>query len=141
MIVRLPQVQDFQEVRELLADAGLPTEDFAPEHLAFIADDAGTPVGAIGFERYEGVGLLRSLVVAASARVAGIGRQLVAALEARAREEGVAEVWLLTIDADAYFGKLGYSRRERADAPADIRNTAEFAGLCPADAVLMSKRL
>ena len=141
MIIRPPEVQDFQTVRELLADAGLPTEDFAPEHLACVADDAGTPVGAIGFERYETVGLLRSLVVAESARVNGLGRKLVEALEARAREQGVAEIWLLTIDANAYFEKLGYVPRERAAAPDAIRNTAEFAGLCPADAVLMSKSL
>jgi N-acetylglutamate synthase-like GNAT family acetyltransferase len=141
MTIRSPKVQDFQNVRELLADAGLPTEDFAPEHLACVADDAGTPVGAIGFERYETVGLLRSLVVAESARVNGLGRELVEALEAKAREQGVAEIWLLTIDADAYFEKLGYTSRDRSDAPNAIQNTAEFAGLCPADAVLMSKAL
>jgi N-acetylglutamate synthase-like GNAT family acetyltransferase len=141
MIIRSPKAQDFQKVREMLADANLPTEDFAPEHLVFIADDEGNPVGAIGFERYETIGLLRSLVVADSARVKGLGRELVEALEGRAREQGVAEIWLLTIDADAYFEKLGYVTRDRGDAPDAIRNTAEFAELCPDNATLMSKKL
>jgi len=55
--------------------------------------------------------------------------------------DGVDELWLLTIDADAFFVSLGYETRERSEAPEAIRNTEEFSGLCPEDAVLMSKQL
>ena len=68
-------------------------------------------------------------------------QMLVDALEAMARSRGIVELWLLTIDADAWFARLNYLVRERDDAPVDIRNTREFSGLCPGDAVLMSKRI
>ena len=99
------------------------------------------PVGMIGLEQFDNVGLLRSLVVEQSARSTGIGKQLVDAVETRAAELGVSELWLLTIDADAYFQRLGYSCVKRADAPEEIRQTEEFSDLCPGDAVLMRKRL
>lgn len=141
MILRPPRPADFRTVKALLADAGLPVADFTAEHIAYVADEAGVPVGAIGLERFGDCGLLRSLVVATTARSGGVGRKLVAALEGHARELGEKELWLLTIDADAYFDGLGYVRRDRAESPAAIRATAEFSGLCPGDAVLMSKRL
>ena len=125
----------------MLADAGLPVEDFVASHLAFVADDAGRPAAAIGFEHFGDVGLLRSLVVAEGSRFKGLGRQLVGALEAHAAQRGVAELWLLTIDADNYFLDLGYRRRDRDEAPEPIRGTPEFAELCPGEAILMSRNL
>ena len=53
----------------------------------------------------------------------------------------MGEIWLLTIDADGFFESLGYGRRERDEAPEAIVGTAEFADLCPASAVLMSRPL
>ncbi len=123
----------------LLSDAGLPLDDLAVDHLAFVAEEDGELHGLIGLERFGEVGLLRSLVVASHSRGRGLGRKLVSALEAHARDCGVAELWLLTIDADAFFERLGYGVRRRDAAPDAIRATAEFSVLCPADAVLMSK--
>ena len=51
------------------------------------------------------------------------------------------ELWLLTIDADAWFARLGYTTQARAFAPPEIQQTEEFASLCPGDAVLMMKKL
>ena len=141
MIVRPPQAADFEPVRALLDGAGLPTADLVVTHIAFVADEGGAPVGAIGLEHFGDCGLLRSLVVAPSARSGGIGRKLVAALEQHAQALGETELWLLTIDADGYFAGHGYALRRRDEAPASIRKTAEFSGLCPGHAVLMSKRL
>lgn len=141
MILRPPCRADHARVKAMLAGAGLPVEDFSAKYLVFIADDDGEPVGAIGLEHFGGVGLLRSLVVAAASRRGGLGRKLVRALELYAKGLGEAELWLLTIDADAYFHELGYTRRDRTVAPEAIRETEEFSGLCPDDAVLMSKTL
>ena len=101
----------------------------------------GLNMGVIGIEPYGNTALLRSLVVTPLARGAGIGRGLVTALESAAIERGTRELWLLTIDADAFFSTLGYFTRRRGDAPDPIRGSAEFSSLCPGDAVLMSKRL
>ena len=84
---------------------------------------------------------MRSLVVSRAARGSGVGAALVAALEAACWDRGIQELWLLTIDADSFFEKLGYAVRSRVVAPDAIRDTEEFSTLCPGDAVLMSKAL
>jgi amino-acid N-acetyltransferase len=137
--IRHPREPDFAPVRQLLIDAGLPVDDFVLDHLAFVASDNEKPLAAIGCEKLGESWLLRSLVVAEGQRSRGLGAKLVAALEADAREHGVGEIWLLTIDADGFFESQGYRRRERDEAPEVIQRTAEFADLCPASAVLMSR--
>ncbi len=132
---------DLPAAVELLLDAALPVADLSAERLAFVAYKQQEIQGVIGLESVENLGLLRSLVVSRAARGSGIGAALVAALEAMCRERGVRELWLLTIDADAFFVKLGYIVCSRDVAPEAIRNTVEFSDLCPGDAVLMSKEL
>ena len=139
--IRRPVASDFDWVTRMLDDANLPVDDFVPEHLAFVACNDEQPVAAIGCEWLGDIWLLRSLVVAESNRSQGLGGKLVAALEADAREQGVGEIWLLTIDADGFFESQGYRRRERDEAPEVIQRTAEFSDLCPASAVLMSRSL
>lgn len=126
---------------DLLRKAGLPVTDLSAERLAFVAEKNDGFQGVIGLESFGKVALLRSLVVSADARGAGIGPALVTALEADCLANGVEELWLLTIDADSFFEKLAYKTRDRVDAPDVIQSTEEFRGLCPGDAVLMSKRL
>ena len=139
--IRSPRASDYLPVRQMLSDANLPVDDLSPEHLAFVASDDDQPVAAIGCEKLGDVWLLRSLVVSEGQRSRGLGAKLVNALEADAREQGVGEVWLLTIDADGFFESLGYQRRERDETPEAIRGTEEFSDLCPASAVLMSRSL
>ena len=139
--IRRATYEDLSRATLMLSTAGLPVTDLLAEHLAFVAEDKERVVGVIGFESCGRVGLLRSLVVAEDARFAGVGRRLVASLEADAREQGLDELWLLTIDADPYFARLGYKIRDRKDAPEAIRETAEFSALCPGDAALMFKLL
>lgn len=43
--------------------------------------------------------------------------------------------------SDKFFARYGYAIKIRTDAPSAIQNTAEFASLCPGDAVLMYKSL
>lgn len=132
---------DLDAARTALDGAGLPVSDLSVAHLAFVAEAGDRFVGVIGLESFGVIGLLRSLVVLAEARSEGVGRLLVAALEALARDQGVEALWLLTIDADSYFTRLGYRVMDRSTAPTAIQDTAEFSGLCPGDAVLMSKDL
>ncbi len=139
--IRQATHDDLSTAKTLVSDAGLPVDDLAAAHLAFVGIVDEDVVGVIGFENHGRVGLLRSLVVAEDARAAGLGRELVAALEASAREQGVDEIWLLTIDADPFFAQLGYQIRGRSLAPPEISATAEFIELCPGDAFLMCKEL
>lgn len=132
---------DLPEALSLLRNAGLPTEDLAAEYLLQVAENDAGLLGVIGMQHFGDTALLRSLVVTPSARGTGTGRALVHALEAAASRSGVRALWLLTIDADEFFARLGYSVRKRQRAPRAIRNSNEFARLCPADAILMKKNL
>jgi len=139
--IRPATPDDLVSARALLSQAGLPIDDLTAKHLAFVGIADDDVVGVIGFENFGRVGLLRSLAVAEDARTAGLGRELVTALERSAREQDVDEIWLLTIDADPYFAQLGYQLRGRQSAPPEIQETAEFSQLCPGDAFLMCKEL
>ena len=136
-------VQDLLTLRTWLEQSGLPVDDLTEAHMAgfVVLCENDEPVGMVGLEAFGVIGLLRSLVVDEARRGAGFGRQVVAALEDRARQHGVRELWLLTIDADAWFADLGYAVATRDDAPDSIRQTPEFARLCPGDAILMRKAL
>ena len=141
IVVRPAAETDLDFAVTELAAAGLPVSDLHAGLLAYTAMLGDGIVGVIGFEPYGDTGLLRSLIVSSDARGSGVGQQLVDALEAAAAARGTQEIWLLTIDADRWFARYGYVVRERADAPPAIQGTAEFSGLCPGDAVLMSKTL
>ena len=141
--IRAATAADFDAAVELLSQARLPVEDLSAEAIDgfLVASIDDTVAGLIGLQQFDEVGLLRSLVVGNDYRRAGLGRVLVAALESQANSDGVRELWLLTIDADAWFAELGYMTQSREHAPDAIRQTVEFSSLCPGDAVLMHKRL
>ena len=147
IMVRDAKQDDWQDVRTLLDEAGLPVADLGPEHLVdfLVAERSGNSqgetLGIIGLQRFNQVGLLRSLVVSQADRKSGLGRRLVSAVEANACCAGVNDLWLLTIDAERYFESLGYRMMSRESAPDSIRNTEEFNGLCPDGAYLMRKVL
>jgi amino-acid N-acetyltransferase len=143
VVIRPAGAADLVLATHWLAAEGLPTEDLTASHMDkfIIAVRADRAVGMIGLETFGNLGLLRSLVVDQSSRGDGLGPALVAALERKARATALQELWLLTIGADSFFARVGYARKERADAPAAIQTTPEFASLCPGDAVLMCKRL
>lgn len=129
-------------VEELLEASGLPTRDLreAPAEFYF-GYDGGRRVGVGGLECYGTEGLLRSVVVEESARGEGVGTVLCERLERTARAEGIERLYLLTTTAAEFFDRRGYATIDRSEPPAAIRETAEFAGLCPTTAVCMRKSL
>ena len=141
--VRPGRASDLPTAIAWLDGAGLPTEDLTEAHMEtfLLARLGDTPVGMIGLESYAECGLLRSLYVDAAQRGSGVGAHLVSALEAKAAGSGVGAIWLLTIDADAFFTRHGYEVMQRDAAPASIQSSVEFSSLCPGDAVLMQKKL
>ncbi len=131
------------EVRRLLAEAGLPAEDLAPDALEdFLGcGPEGALTGVVGLEILGTEALLRSLAVARSERGRGYGKMLVAEAERRARARGVERVYLLTTTAAEFFARLGYHEVPRDEAPPSIRVTSEFSVVCPTNSVLMLKVL
>ncbi|PSQ57234.1 GNAT family N-acetyltransferase [Halobacteriales archaeon SW_8_68_21] len=133
---------DVEYVERLLERNGLPTGDLRDSPAAFyVAEDGGERIGVGGIEAYGDAGLLRSVVVEASRRESGYGSAVCDALEAEAREAGIETLYLLTTTAAGFFAARGYAAVERSEAPDAIRDTAEFAELCPSSAACMRKSL
>jgi amino-acid N-acetyltransferase len=128
---------------QLLAAAQLPTEDLTAAHCEnfFFAGSPTELTGLVGLELYGNVALLRSLVVAPDRRGAGAGAALLKHAEDHARSQGVRTLYLLTTTAESFFAKQGYQRAARETAPAAIRATREFAGICPASSAFMMRQL
>lgn len=143
LTLRQADTDDLTYVRTLLERNDLPTADVDSTPGSFYVgyDDDGRRVAVGGVEVRGADGLLRSVVVEQSARGEGNGTTLCAALEERAAAEGVATLYLLTTTADAFFARRGYVEVDRGTVSAAIRETPEFAELCPHSATCMRKSL
>jgi len=132
-----------QAAVQLLHDAHLPTEDLTAAHCEsfYFTGPVSKPTGLVGLEIFGDVALLRSLVVAAERRGSGEGASLLKHAEEQARAKGVRTLYLLTTTAEPFFAKHGYQRATRESAPASIRTTREFAGICPASSAFMCRAL
>lgn len=133
---------DRDAVEGLLRDAQLPTAgvgDQFPGGYAVVRDGAAL-VAVAGLEIHGSVGLLRSVAVAPSHRTRGLAQRLVEDRLQLARERGLEAVYLLTTTAAPYFRRLGFEEAVRAEAPAALRASPEFAAVCPAAAVCMMRR-
>lgn len=137
------QTHDEVALDTLLQACELPTEDITPEMLEHfrVAHLDKALVGCAGVEVLGESGLLRSVAVDEAHRGTGLGKELVAAAEELAREEGVQTLYLLTTTAEGFFAGLGYRKVPREEAPADVAGTEQFATLCPSSSSFMAKTL
>ena len=124
-----PEPADYNDaaVAALLAAAGLPTPGAEDRPVQMrVLREGGEVLACAGFERGEGSALLRSVAVAESARGRGHGRALVAGLLEELSAAGLAEVYLLTVDAQRFFAGFGFEECERAEVPPSILASREF---------------
>jgi amino-acid N-acetyltransferase len=126
----------------LLRSANLPTEDL-PDSLDnfLVSVNDGQLIGAIGLEKYENCGLLRSLVVDKAFRSKHLGSAMVESLEENAIGLGIDSIYLLTETAPDYFEKKGYKRISRDEVPATVKTSSEFGFVCPVSAIVMKKSM
>jgi glycerol uptake facilitator-like aquaporin/N-acetylglutamate synthase-like GNAT family acetyltransferase len=132
----------FPLLRAVLEAENLPVDDIGLPNREFF--EFRDRQGLVGFGGLEGHGrdlLLRSVVVSPKRRSHGHGAQIIATLEALALARGAERLHLLTTSAVEYFRGLDYHDMARDDAPAIIRATPQFAGLCSANAVYLSKEI
>jgi amino-acid N-acetyltransferase len=126
----------------LLQSENLPVEDLpASLNIFFVATENTRVIGAIGLEKYENCGLLRSMVVSKEFRNKSIASKLVQQLESFATEAGIDCMYLLTETASAYFKKKGYEQISRDEVPKPIHASSEFSHVCPVSAIVMKKQL
>jgi len=129
---------DWPAISRLLREAGLPLDgarECLPEFL--VAWGAAGIAGCAALEGGGEAALLRSVAVADSARGTGLGTELVRRSLERAREAGIGTVYLLTTTATGFFPRFGFVPAERAEVPSAVRESPEFRGACPEDAVLL----
>lgn len=140
--VEKADAEDLDYVEALLEAYGLPHQDVRTKpECFFVACADGERVGVGGLETHGSNGLLRSVAIAEPHRGRGYGSALCEALEDYARENGVETLYLLTTTASEFFRQRGYDAISRADAPSRIRQTTEFADLCPDSAICMEREL
>ena len=143
--IRAAGAEDLKSAITLLSECELPTVDLDPQtFLHFLvaqAEGVDELVGLIGLEPFGQVGLLRSLAVSPRFRGKAVAQALIASLEHRARDQSIAELYLLTTTAASYFHRRGYEAVDRNHVPDAIRETREFSELCPDSAVVMKRRV
>jgi protein-tyrosine-phosphatase/N-acetylglutamate synthase-like GNAT family acetyltransferase len=130
-------------IRALLEANGLPVTDIDPvlPPRFFGVEGARGLEGVVAIERQGNAGLLRSLAVTEERRGTGLGKALVAHVEAVAVNEGLHELWLLTTTAERFFRHLGWEPAPRDSAPEAIRGTTEFRSVCPSSAACLRRDL
>ena len=139
VVVRAARAGDLAAVRQLLVNANLPLDGLDAQfgdHFA-VAETQGQIIAAGGIEVYDRWGLLRSAVVAPSHRGTGLGIRLTAERIGWARREKLEAIYLLTTTAAPFFAHHGFVEVPRADAPAAVQASREFAVACPDSATCM----
>ena len=126
----------------LLEQAGLPTSDIPTSNPRFLVlREHGNIVAVGGLQPFGSAALVRSVVVAAGRRGAGLGRVIVEELEKAARAARIDRLILLTQTAREFFAHQGFHVIERSAAPQEVQGSEEFRSLCPASATCMMKVL
>jgi N-acetylglutamate synthase-like GNAT family acetyltransferase len=142
MRIRNATSADLSTVESLLSGSDLPIDGVRENFSNFVvAEEEGSVAGAIGFEQFGSVALLRSAVVAPDQRGSGVGQRLVEQLLVRAEEAGVEELYLLTTTAERYFPRFGFTLTTRSAVPNAVKASAEFRGACPDTAIVMTRRV
>jgi N-acetylglutamate synthase-like GNAT family acetyltransferase len=136
--IRSATLSDWPHIAALLQSHALPLEG-AQEHLGdfFLAVCGDSLIGSAGMEVYAGDALLRSVAVMPDQQGHGVGRMLVSHLIDEAKRRHVTALYLLTTSAADYFERLGFQHLDAQQAPATLKQSVEFQGVCPSSAVLM----
>jgi amino-acid N-acetyltransferase len=146
--IRPATPNDLPAIEQLLTESGLPVDGVADivrantgEFLVAESIGDGQLVGVAGLEICCDDALLRSVAVRPEWRSHGVGRDLVHEIVDHAESRGFPALSLLTMTAERYFPRFGFSRIERAAAPPGIAESKEFTSMCPSSATLMVRSL
>lgn len=120
--------KELGDLKIILLSEGLPVQTIGSAPISFFSINAenGAPLGWGGIEIYNDAGVLRSVVIKNALRGMGSGKKLVKALISEARDLGLKKLWLLTINAETFFSRLGFQHAIRSEAPKAIQQCEEF---------------
>jgi amino-acid N-acetyltransferase len=137
---RMAREEDFQPCQELLNQNNLPIEGVIQHFdnfIVLISNNTGSILGLIGLEKYEKIGLLRSLVIEEGFQGLGFGKEMVRVLETSARKIGVETLYLFTTSASKFFEKLDYTSIDKINPR--LKESSEYR-ICKT-AIIMEKQL
>jgi amino-acid N-acetyltransferase len=137
----ISKASSLDEIKALLSACRLPTQDIREDATFFAARERAQLCGVAGLEIFGDSALLRSVAVQPAWRRRGLARALCETIMDEARARGVRQLYLLTIDADRVFARLGFAPIERGALPDALRATAQFRELCPQTAIAMARAL
>ena len=124
---RPARAEDISRIEALITGEHLPAyglDEFLETF--FVLVDGEHIVGCAGLEVYGEAALLRSVVVAPERRRRDEGRRLVEAALTEARRRGVARVYLFTMNAGAFFGRLGFREVQPEEFEEAVRASRQF---------------
>jgi amino-acid N-acetyltransferase len=140
--IRTATNSDLKEIIALLSANHLPTIDINENSVVlFVGLVNNELIGTIGIEKYDHIGLLRSLAVKDEFKSHKVGETLMKNLFDFCKVEQITNLYLLTTTADSYFDKFGFHKIDRNIVPEVIMQTREFKDICPLSAIVMQKAL
>ena len=125
--VRSARAEDVPRMAELITGEHLPAyglDEFLETF--FVLADGEHIVGCVGLEVYGEAALLRSVVVSPERRRRDEGRRLVEAALAEARRRGVSRVYLFTMSAGPFFGRLGFREVQPEEFEEAVRASRQY---------------
>ncbi|KAA3617783.1 MAG: GNAT family N-acetyltransferase [Calditrichaeota bacterium] len=128
---------DIPEIKKLLKDNDLPVADLTNEIDFYIIKENSQVIAAGGLEHAGDYAILRSVVINDIYKGKGLGNDLTRLLIEKAKEENYTALFLLTMTAENYFPRFGFTRIARESAPDSIKNSSEFTTVCPDSAIVM----
>jgi amino-acid N-acetyltransferase len=128
--------RELDELRHFLKSNHLPYSDIKVHDSLYFTyrDHDDKLIGCGGLEFYETTALLRSLAIDESCRGRSLGKRVLHDLLAEATKAQLKAVYLLTETARDFFLKNGFHDFPRAEAPAPLQASTEFAHVCPSSA-------
>ena len=117
----IAQLNNFFADQQLMLHRTSATIAVSIEDYVVAVDAFGQLLGCGALKEYSpSIAEVAAVAVSTTAQGTGIGRQVVAAVEALARKRGIPEVFALTL-APTFFEAMGYVRVDRARYPEKIR--------------------
>jgi len=141
--IRAARAEDREAVAALLERTALPPdgldEQFGDAYA--VAAASGEIVAAAGVEVYGRAGLLRSVAVDPAWQGRGLGQRLSQERLRWAAARGLDTVYLMTTTAAGFFPRLGFAPVARDEVLVEVRESLQFASVCPSTAAVLALRL
>lgn len=134
--------EEFDTVYALLLESKLDSSDLKQANIRlFRFEENNELIGVAGLEIFGTHALLRSVAVGKKFQGKGIGNEVVCQIERISKVSGISSLYLLTTTAHGFFESRGYQIIHRDEFPEELKQTAQFSGLCPVSAICMKKVL